>query len=235
MKPKSPRAPNTKVIYAADPSCEYYTGARERQIVSTVLPWIDVDPCTSKRNPMGASVFYTRRDNGLKRANDWTIALRAAIRARGRAHLYVNPPYGLGILPWLLELYSAVGELGAALHALALVPCRPGSRWYAAATTHCQLLCELHGRPTFEDIRGRPIRDRHGRASPARWGCALLYWGPERRAAAVALRSAGVVRLCRPGPRALARPTVDERQALLAFPSERGDGHAPGAHLTLVR
>jgi hypothetical protein len=195
------RPHNTAVIYKADPSVEYFTPESLRIVSWDVLGGFpELDPCTIARNPMQASRFFTRRDDAL--ARDW-----------GKPKsIFMNPPYGLGLPPWMALLALCVQQ-GA--RALALVPARPGARWYARWTQDAQLLCEIHGRVTFELASGKPA------PFPARWGAAFLYWGPDRARVARKLASVGVVRLGRrlPAERVKLAPVIDIRQRKL-FESE---------------
>jgi len=195
-------ARNARVIYAAHPSSDFFTPAPLRVLAHEILGSIDFDPATSARNPLGARVFYTRR--ALER--DWT-------EHRPRT-IFMNPPYGLGIRAWMFKLIATVTVVRA--RALVLVPARPGARWYGAATDPtrpdaAQLLCELDGRVVFEDPHGNPVLGKDGKPQGARWGSALLYWGPDRAAVARVLRAHGVVRL---GPQWPFKPSpiVDRRQ-----------------------
>jgi phage N-6-adenine-methyltransferase len=201
--------PNARVIYVADPKVEYMTPASLRLVVNDVLEGFpDLDPATIRKNPIGARYFYTRKDNALARS--WAQPTPGAVVRS----VYLNPPYGLGIKPWM-RAAEEMAELG--VRVLLLIPARCGSQWYARATDPlgehaCQVLCEIKGRVTYELPSGKPA------PFPARWPSAFLYWGPDRDVVARKLRSVGVVRLCRALPdhlRSPRPPRVDPRQLRL--------------------
>lgn len=190
-----------RVIYDADHSDQWFTPAPLRALAHEVLGRVDVDPATSRRNPLRAQHFLTAR--GLAKPWDWFAPGHPDLR------LWLNPPYGPGVGEWM-ERAAAFAAVHPFRRGLALVGARPGARWYAAATRGCQLFCELHGRQRFEGPDGQPAADC------ARWGSVLLYWGPSRARVARILAPHGEVRLVRPSPR---RPPLqrlaDQRQIRL--------------------
>jgi hypothetical protein len=205
------------VIYEPNASDQWYTPEALRSLARRVLlrpagarlaEQIDLDPATSSANPLRAQVFYTQdalaRSWRPNNAGDpWSV--------------WLNPPYGREIKLWTQKLVE-LAALEPQARILSLLPARPGASWYARATNPstiggtpanaCQLLCELHGRVTFELADGTPA------PYPARWGSVLLYWGPDRVRAARLLRRVGVVRF---GSACLARnaSTDDPRQLRL--------------------
>lgn len=194
---------NRRVIYPADPSSEFYTPRAMRELAARCLGApITFDPTTSKRNPMGALHFRTRKDNRSRVLfpAEWEEhRLAVQLASVQYASLWWNPPYGREAAEWV-ELMRGVADRHPMWRQLALLPARSGSGWYEQATLHCQLRCELRGRLTFEDARGRPIVDSNGKKSGARWGSTLFYWGPGRAQIARILRSHGVVTLHRRSP-----------------------------------
>jgi hypothetical protein len=198
----SPKPKNKRVIYAADPSCDYFTPAALRVVVNDVLGGVPgFDPATSSANPMQAGAFYTKEINAL--VTRWPSDART---------IFCNPPYGRKIRAWI-KLLSAAAERGATV--LALTPCRPGSIWYIQATRAAQLVCELKGRVTYELPSGAPA------PAGARWASCFLYWGPDRQRVARKLRDVGEVRLCRrlAGSEVAQRDVIaDPRQLRLVKP-----------------
>lgn len=189
-------------IYEASDSDQWFTPRWLRDLAHEVLGPIELDPCTSRRNPLRARRYFTAR--GL--AQPW--------RADS---LWLNPPYGRDIGAWLERLQSSHVS-----RALALVPARPGAGWYVRATGRdrgaCQLLCELHGRVRFEILDGSLA------PHPARWASALLYWGPDPKRVAEQLADHGLVRFCRKVRSRSVRPipSGSSRDSLASTPETGG-------------
>ena len=72
-----------------------------------------LDPCTSKDNPLGTGLFYTKETDGLIRS--WS------------GSVYVNPPYGSEISQWLEK---GLQELKHCEYIVYLLPARTDTRWY---------------------------------------------------------------------------------------------------------
>lgn len=203
---------NRRVIYTAHDSAEWYTPLPLRQLARSILGsvrspadrWpITLDPATSEANPLGASAVVTK-DTGhfpeLQSSDPYVRGVAwgdvmAEQGIGGCATLWLNPPYGRAIGDWLLSVEHArdhLRDFRTQLASLVLVPARPGARWYASSTRWADLVCELDGRVRFDVLeRGKQVTG----PSPARWGCALLYTGPERRRIGSLLRGFGVVRI----------------------------------------
>lgn len=199
------KKPNANVIHAAHSSGAWYTPEPLRRLAHAVLGGIDLDPCTHNANPLDAATFYTARRSAWR--HDWAAELiaklDAAPRPRSTVSLWMNPPYGRDVGQWLDAWHETIAKLSAerfVVRGLLLVPARTDTRWYQAASwEQSQATCELRSRVRFE-------RREHGRVTrgeSARWGCALIYYGPDRKRAAAQLRAVGNVRLAQPweGPK----------------------------------
>lgn len=109
-------APDSMAIHFSSASPEWYTPRDIVDRVIAVFGAIDVDPCSNTGVPnVPAKVHYTEADDGL--SHDWT----------GR--VYMNPPYGRGIDPWIAHLVEEY-ERGACTEAIALVPARVDTDWF---------------------------------------------------------------------------------------------------------
>ena len=206
-KARTVRVPNPRVIYKACPSCEFYTPRLLREVAHEVLgDDIDLDPATSERNPLGARRFFTRKTDGRNSSWDPPSGSKAG-------PIFMNHPFGLTenrLWTSLFRMHVARFEVSG----LCLLPASVGTRWYRELTTEAQAVCELDGRIVFEDEHGEPVRGKDGRPQPARWGCVLAYFGPDRARVQRVLSGHGTTRLVR----ALARSRGHrEREAVEAL------------------
>ena len=166
------RKKNRGVIYEADASPEWYTPRALRELATMALRGIDLDPATCSENPLNAAHYLTAAD-GPPSADAWFAVLKRCMGEGERPSVWLNPPYGRETGRWLDQL----SDLHALIpcNSLTLIPCRPGSRWYAHHTgpEGADLVCELKGRIAFDhrDASGAIVAG----TEPARWACALLY------------------------------------------------------------
>lgn len=134
-------------------ACEHWN-TPEDVLVALAELWpegIDLDPCSNDGSIVGARVAYTKADDGLTRP--WL----------GR--VYVNPPYGRGILAWLERALIASND-GAEV--VLLVPARVDTVWWHTFAARAEGVCFWRGRLTF---RGAP--------DPAPFPSAILYYGSD--------------------------------------------------------
>lgn len=120
-------------------SPEWYTPDEVIARVLTVLGAIDLDPCSnSKSEPrIPATLHYTADDDGL--AQPW----------RGR--VYMNPPYGRGILAWIEKLAEEY-QYGNVTEAIALVPARVDTAWWRQFPRDVRV-CFVSGRLKFSGYK----------------------------------------------------------------------------------
>lgn len=202
-------ARSSRVIYKADPRSTFYTPASLRSLAVEIQcgPPI-LDPCTHASNPMKAVEFFTIAGRaGSLKPSAWAGELLAI---SGPPTVWLNPPYGREIGEWMRTLAECrrlvLASTRRPFASLALVPARPGSQWYKHATRTADLVCELDGRVTFEQMRSG------GRLKPcefpARWASALLWSGPaeDRARVAALLRTVGAVRRGNPRIRRVRPP-----------------------------
>lgn len=102
--------------------------------VKEVLVEIDLDPCADPDHSVPAQFHFAEPYDGLIRP--WYGCV------------YMNPPYSQ-MLDWALKLTHEI-ERGHVQEAIALVPARPGSRWWRTLSQN-SLLCLINGRLTFVD------------------------------------------------------------------------------------
>lgn len=96
-----------------------------------VLEGITLDPCADPERSIPAARHYTVEDDGL--SAPWT-----------GERVYMNPPYSQA-RHWVETFLTEEIESG-----IALLPARPGSRWWTHLTDERCPICLIRGRLTFE-------------------------------------------------------------------------------------
>jgi len=121
-------------VHFSSESPEHYTPQIVIDAVLDCLGEIDLDPCSNSHHSpqIPAANHYTRDDDGL--AQQWA----------GR--VYMNPPYGREIGPWVEKLCSE-HEAGNVAAAIALVPARTDTQWFKRLQDYCW--CAVEGRLRF--------------------------------------------------------------------------------------
>lgn len=111
---------------------EWYTPSRVVDKVVEVLGSLDLDPCAEPAKEIPATSHFTKQDDGLSRV--WTGAV------------YMNPPYGREILPWVekLKKHHEAGDVPAAI---ALLPARTDTEWFSLLDGYPR--CFVRGRLKF--------------------------------------------------------------------------------------
>ena len=109
-----------------------------------VLGGIDLDPCTTPANPVGATLFYAPPDDGI--LLPWYAR-----------RIYCNPPYGRTMPHWVEKCITAAS---AGEKVLLLVPGRSDNAWYHKAILHAREALLLRSRIRFIDpATGEPRRE----------------------------------------------------------------------------
>lgn len=128
------KQPERMAVHYSSASPEWYTPAHIIAAVEDFFDEIDLDPCAEATDPktVPARVHFTTADDGL--AREWF----------GR--VYMNPPYGDAIPPWIAKLDAAYRsrEIEAGI---ALVPARPDTAWFRILRDYPR--CFINGRLKF--------------------------------------------------------------------------------------
>jgi phage N-6-adenine-methyltransferase len=126
-----------------------------------------LDPCATASNAK-APVFYTEADDGL--SQPW----------KGR--VWLNPPYGGQLGYWMAKAVDQV-ETGNAGLVVALVPARPGVRWYDEATRSASLARVRPGRRvwpranfTVAELAFGQLAGRHGTTAKDCTACGVQFF-----------------------------------------------------------
>lgn len=78
---------------------------------------LELDPCTTKDNPLNTTYFFTKEENGLTK--NWSDY---------HANVYVNPPYhSRNIINWIKKA-DYESSLGPTV--VMLLPARTDTRWF---------------------------------------------------------------------------------------------------------
>lgn len=112
---------------------------------------IDLDPCTDAENPVGARVFFTEADDGLRQPwgdLDPTVRL-----------VYVNPPYKQAAA-WLAKIRSET-EKRPELLVFFLCPAFTDQPWYGDAVYRANDEISVKGRVRFLRPSGRKATSPH--------------------------------------------------------------------------
>lgn len=127
--------------YILDPVCEALDG-------------IELDPCTTSDNPVGADRFYTAEDDGL--AQPWDADT-----------IFVNPPYSKAREPWVERCITA-SQAGSKV--VLLIPAATDTRIFQRAIATAHSLVLIRGRVKFGVLR--PNRRQIAASHPS----ALIGW-----------------------------------------------------------
>lgn len=126
---------------------------------------IGLDPCANECRTIGArQEFFGPQDGGI----DGTTA---TWKVKPGEVIYVNPPYGRGVIEvWLSACwYWGLKEYGNACEnasLIALVPARTDTKWWHNSAVYADRICFWQGRLKFI-----------GATAGAPFPSALLYWG----------------------------------------------------------
>jgi hypothetical protein len=107
--------------------------------VRKVLGSIDVDPCTTDENPVGAARFFVPEHDGLKQP--WHLVGNTS---------FVNPPYGKAREPWVAK---AIEEAARGMRIILLMPAHPDTRCFQKAVRASTDVLFLRGRLKFGVLR----------------------------------------------------------------------------------
>ena len=135
--------PPKMAVHFSSETPEHYTPRMVIDAVIECMGGIDLDPCSnSHESPnVPAGEHFTAEDDGLRQV--W----------RGR--VYMNPPYGREIVDWVDKLVKA-HESGSVTEAIALVPARTDTKWWAMLRDYP--VCLVSGRLKFgEAENGAPF------------------------------------------------------------------------------
>jgi hypothetical protein len=125
---------------------------------------IDLDPCTTRGNPAGATWYYTPDADGLVRpwsGTEWAPSV------------FVNPPYGKAREPWVARCIEA-GRRGQPV--ILLMPAATDTRIFQQAAASATAVVFVRGRVKFGVLR--PNRRQAAASHPS----VLIGWNTNLRA-----------------------------------------------------
>ena len=120
---------------------------------------IDLDPCATPRNEVGASAFYAPPQDGS--ALPWDAQT-----------IFVNPPYGKAREAWIRRCMQAGGE---GKRVVLLIPSHTDTRIFQEALQSCSSMLFIRGRVKFGVLR--PNRRQVAASHPS----VLIAWNVSLR------------------------------------------------------
>jgi len=133
---------------------DWLTPADVLDVVRLVAP-IELDPCAHPDGLVKAQIEY-RWDQGFDGLQKpWGV----------RGLVFVNPPYGRSLKPWMAKCATVAREHRDTTSVLALVPARTDTAWWGYCES-ADAICFWRGRIRFVGAPG-----------PAPFPSALVYWG----------------------------------------------------------
>lgn len=128
---------NSLQVHYSSASSEWLTPPKVLERVVAAVGPIDLDPCSDEGFNVEAARHFTFREDGLDR--EWG-------GEESPVSVYMNPPYGDGIGRWVDKLLSEY-ESGRVRQAVALLPSRTDTRWFAKLAAYPR--CFIRGRIRF--------------------------------------------------------------------------------------
>lgn len=164
-------------VHTSSKSAEHYTPATILVAVAQVFGGqIDLDPCADPTKLVPALQHYTKQDDGLSQF--WLART-----------VYLNPPYGLEIAPWIDKLRNEL-DWGRVTEAIALVPARTDTAWWARLTDEpAPSVCFVRGRLRFG-----------GAKDSAPFPSAIVYFGQDDSRFCEVFQSFGRIWQCKRQP-----------------------------------
>lgn len=118
---------------------------------------ISLDPATVKENPTGAARIRTPECEPDGLVTDWSYACGE------EGLVYCNPPYRAA---WYAKIAEEAERQRWGQHMIALLPAKPGTKYFSSLGQKADALCFITGRLTFK-----------GAPDPAPFESALIYFG----------------------------------------------------------
>jgi hypothetical protein len=142
FKKREPSKTFNSNLHFSSISAEWYTPQKIIEPTVRLLGQIDLDPCSNSRfHPnIPALKHYVQDDDGLNQT--WY----------GR--LYLNPPYGRGIINWIEKLVYHY-DTGDLTQAVSLLPARTDTQWFSLLKPYVR--CFIRGRLRFSQKGAAPF------------------------------------------------------------------------------
>lgn len=117
----------------ANKEVEWYTPPHILNLVYEVFD-VDLDPASPAVPTVKAHEYYTKKENGL--LNSWY------------GNVYLNPPYGRDIKPWILKAVLEY-ESHNVQNMLLLIPAKTDTLWFNRLMAQTTCFCTIIGRINF--------------------------------------------------------------------------------------
>lgn len=123
---------------------EWFTPTSVKKDLIEEFGVFDLDPATALSNPMEATRFFTKDDDGLKQ--DWI-----------GQNIYLNPPYGR-IISKFIDKAICEWTLGNCKRIVMLLPSRTDTKWFHKLYEHPDVEIRFFkGRLRFNDANPAPM------------------------------------------------------------------------------
>lgn len=114
-------------------SPEWYTPKHILELIYRIME-IDLDPASPEEPTVNARKYYTKKENGLLQS--W------------HGNIYLNPPYGREILPWIKKTVDEY-EAGNIQNIILLLPAKTDTFWFNHLVSRCACFCTIQKRLHF--------------------------------------------------------------------------------------
>lgn len=126
----------------------------------------DLDPCTTKDNPMGTPYFYTKEDDGLNK--EWSKIEHGNGYTSIINNVFVNPPYGREISKWVKAAYTR--SRCYKITVVMLIASRTDTKWWHDYVMKADEIRFIKGRLKFGS---------HNNSAP--FPSCIVIFGPEHK------------------------------------------------------
>ena len=153
---------NTEVMFSSK-SAEHATPQDLYDALNTEFGFT-LDPCATHENAK-CDVYFTEAEDGLKQ--DW-------VRAANGGAVWMNPPYGRGIVNWIVK---AVQTSCAGTRVVCLLPARTDTKWWHEFIWDTKANCPYRG-VQVRFLRGRLKFGNATNSAPFPSVVVIFSWPP---------------------------------------------------------
>jgi ParB family chromosome partitioning protein len=129
----------------------WFTPPKYVKMVTEVLGGIDLDPfsCAEANKVVKAKRIFTERDSAFE--GYWAEDFLSPVS------VFMNPPYGRGIMEKAIEKFRSAYRQGDITEAVVLVNGSTETKWFQAMVVDCSAMCLVAGRISFYNTDGKAV------------------------------------------------------------------------------